>query len=972
MRRAPLDHPLRRPIVLARAILAVVALLATTAPTAAQMNSASIIGQVKDESGGILPGVTVTAKSSALQVPSVSDVTDANGEYRLTPLPIGTYEVSYELSGFQTVRHDELRLTIGFTAKQDVTMKVGALQETVTVSGQTPVVDVTSTSAGTQFTRESLDILPSSRNGFSSLMAQAPGARAAWDVGGGAATEQPIFRAFGQGAEPWPLVEGIITGQMGTNGNGNYSDYSSFEEAQVSSIGNDAEMPTRGIQISAVVKSGSNDLHGSVWGGQFPTSWQSENLDDSIQVTTTVNSGSPLVKRYDSGADLGGKIIANKLWWYGAVRRRHDIRTELSGVKDDGTPAEYNQTQWGHTQKVSYQMTPANRLIFFHYYQSKFDVSEASELRAWEAKSNKPTWTQAGKVEWQGLKGNALIMSLQTAYWWYRTFYFGNDTGPYATSKVPGPAYTDQFTGYTGGEFQNTGRRASERSFHTKGSLSWYKPDAYGNHNIKTGFDYLDTLNSAAYKTRSSGNYQLVFNNGAPFQIRTWNIPTFPHDVVHYLGIYVKDSWTIARRLTLNLGMRYAHNPGFIPASCRPAVEFAPASCHDEINFNTWNPITPNVHAAFDVTGDGKTVIKGGWARFAHMRVPTGEVATADPDIRVQTTYRWTDPNGNRAYDPGEVNLDVNTGTDFVSRSGGSNTIPNPDEREPMQDEMSVSLERQLAKNFGVRATGVYSRAMNQYRTLNTFRPPSVYTIPVTRPDPGPDGLVGNSDDPGRTFTYYEYPVALRGAAFERFMFTNTDEISTFSSFELAGFKRLSDRWQFMASYSATKRNIPFINGLDPGEQGSTTVLAPATPNDEINAADRTWEYTGKVSGAYILPHAVTVAGNYELRSGEPWARQVLFTGGATIPSITLRVEPIGTRRLPNRHLTNMRISKTLAMGPARKLDLRLNIYNLLNANTVMQVTKRSGPSFLKPTPDSAFPAIMEPRIFELSVAYRF
>ena len=103
------------------------------------------------------------------------------------------------------------------------------------------------------------------------------------------------------------------------------------------------------------------------------------------------------------------------------------------------------------------------------------------------------------------------------------------------------------------------------------------------------------------------GNYQLVFNNGRADQLRTWNSPTTPHDVTHYLGIYFKDTWTVARRLTLNLGLRYAHNPGFVPGGCRDAVDFAPASCWDQINFNTWNPIMPRLHAAYDVTGNGKT-----------------------------------------------------------------------------------------------------------------------------------------------------------------------------------------------------------------------------------------------------------------------------------------------------------------------------------------------------------------------------
>jgi hypothetical protein len=946
------------------------------AASAGQATQGSIIGQVTDESGAVLPGVAVTATSSALQVESVTAITDARGEYRLTPLPIGVYQVTYELSGFQMIRNENLRLTVGFTARVDVTLKVGSLQETVTVSGQSPVVDVSSTNASTQFTREMLESLPTSRNGLTSLLAQAPGARSQWDVGGSAATEQPIFRVFGQGGESWPMVEGVVGGTMGSQGPGNYTDYSAVDEASVSTVGNDAEAPTRGIQIAAVVKAGGNQFHGGAFYSRSPSALQSNNLDETLKASTSVNSGRPILLRYDSGADLGGKVVANKLWFYGALRRRHDIQEEFTGVKTDGTPAENNQSLWNHTEKISYQMSAANRLVGFHQRNSKWDVSEASEFRGWESRADKPTYSRTTKLEWQSVLGNSVVISAQTGFWSYAVVYRGNDFGgPYKQDVhvPPGPSYLDTFTGYRGGAYASNQRTSDEHSYQQKGSVSWYRPNLFaGNHEFKSGFEYIDAVNATRFGDRvEDGNYELRFNNGQADQLLAWNSPTTPHDVTHYLGIYVKDTWTIARRVTLNLGLRYAHNPGFVPAGCRDAVDFAPASCWNKIEFNTWNPISPRLHAAYDITGDGRTLFKAGWGRFHHMRYP-GEVGAADPNIRTTTTYRWRDLNGNRDYDAGEVNLDLN-GPDFISQSGGSNTIPNPNEEDPYQDEVSASLERELTPGFGIRATGIYSRATKPYRRINLLRPPSAYTIGITRPDPGLDGVVGNADDPGTSFTYYEYPTSLRGRAFELFTLANDDTINpTFTSFEIAASKRLSSNWQFNASYSATKRNIQFINGLDPTEQGSSVQLADFDPNSEINAADKTWEWTGKIAGSYQFPYRVLIAANYEHRSGEPWARQVQFRGGVTIPTQVLRVEEIGARRLPNRNLVNLRAQKRISLGRGQNVDLRMNVFNLLNANTVMQLVKRSGPSFLVPTPDSTFPAIMEPRIFELNIAYAF
>src|SRR5262245_65624472 len=148
-----------------RRVLRIVALVAPICllPAAGWAQEASIIGQVTDATGAVLPGVTVTATSPALQVKEVIDVTNEQGEYRLTPLPIGTYTVVYALQGFQAQRRDGMRLTIGFTAKVDVVLKIGELAETVTVSGTAPVVDVQSTTGRTVMTRETLEVIPTGR-----------------------------------------------------------------------------------------------------------------------------------------------------------------------------------------------------------------------------------------------------------------------------------------------------------------------------------------------------------------------------------------------------------------------------------------------------------------------------------------------------------------------------------------------------------------------------------------------------------------------------------------------------------------------------------------------------------------------------------------------------------------------------------------------------------------------------------------
>ena len=167
------------------------ALPAASIATAGQgaANPSGITGIGTDSSGGVLPGVTITATSPALPVPSVVAVTDERGEYRLSPLPIGTYTTVYELSGFQNFRREGVRLAVGFTARVDVSLSVGAVSETITASGASPLVDVTNTSTRTELTREQLDVLPTSRDGLKAFMGQAPGIRSNLDVGASSLTD---------------------------------------------------------------------------------------------------------------------------------------------------------------------------------------------------------------------------------------------------------------------------------------------------------------------------------------------------------------------------------------------------------------------------------------------------------------------------------------------------------------------------------------------------------------------------------------------------------------------------------------------------------------------------------------------------------------------------------------------------------------------------------------------------------------
>jgi hypothetical protein len=278
--------------------------------------------------------------------------------------------------------------------------------------------------------------------------------------------------------------------------------------------------------------------------------------------------------------------------------------------------------------------------------------------------------------------------------------------------------------------------------------------------------------------------------------------------------------------------------------------------------------------------------------------------------------------------------------------------------------------------NFGVRLTGVYSKNFNSVLILNTLRPPSSYNIPITNPDPGPDGKVGTGDDPGRTVTYFDYPASLAGLAFQRPEFINVPSAdASFKSLDVTANKRMSNGWQLLASFTATKKNIPYVTELTgSGGNGSQRGYFGTNdnPNSLLNATDDTWEWTGRVSGSYRFPFDINLSVNLASYSGTPWARTATFTGGKQIPSIALRVEPIGTERTPVQNLVTMRAEKAIHLTSGQKLSIGYNVINLFNTSYVSSTSQslglvsQSGATYGFPT------TIGNPRVGELVLRFTF
>ena len=934
---------------LIRVVIVALLFLAFDRAAFAQTGTATINGQVTDESGAVLPGVTVTATSPALQVPQVIAATDQEGRYRLTPLPIGTYNVTFELAGFKTVRREEIRLTVGFTARVDAAMSVGALAETITVSGASPLVDTASTANSTQLTRETLELLPTSRSSYSAILMQTPSARMPAnrvDVGGSQFANSPRFYALGQLGDSWHSIENIIAMSPADNPSGNYIDYSAMDETVVSIGGHSADTPNMGLQLNAIVKSGGNDFTGSAYYAYTGQRLQSDNIGRY----TNIISPERLSYRDDTNIEAGGRILTNKLWFFGSFRQRREI-DEIVAVckKPDGSQCDQNNHDRFFTIKVTDQVNAKHRVIGFVQPHYRNRTGGGSATADWSTATARVGFEGTWKGEWQYVPTSRLVVSVLGGAWWLRS----GDEDPGITRA---PAGNDSFLGTSFGSSTAIGGRNPQDRYQLRASAEWYKPDFGGTHKLKVGTDFFKMRAERGSVSRGElGNYTLTFLNTVADRITVFSNPVTPKQPMMFLYWYGQDSWAMGSRLTLNLGANIHHqtatiNPG---GFCRnaadgPAAIIFPAQCYPEAAPPVFNGIAPRAHVSYDVTARSTTVIKGGYARY-YTPLLEDDLHIANHYTISDATYRWRDLNGNRDYDPGESDLDPNH-PDFLSINlrGGDPLYGfghfNPDLKQRYHDELMLSFERQLASTWAARVSGIQSWAKNQWRVKNVLRPYSAYNIPVTNADPGNDGVLGTADDPtGRSFTYYDYPAQFAGLANQDSEYVNDKSADrSYRSFEVEVNRRYGNNWQFRSSYSATWKTEPFGSS-------DNTVIVGMDPNSEINAAyDNLLEWEYRAAASYLFRYGILGSANYDIRSGEYWERTVQFRGpaGSRIPTQVLRVEPRGSRQVDSLKMLDIRAEKRFELGGTRRLSVTLNVYNLLNANSPLGIQGRSGPQF--------------------------
>jgi hypothetical protein len=957
----------------------------------------SIAGTITDETGAAMPGVTVTVTSPALQVENILRVSNERGEYQIIDLPSGTYRVAYELPGFATMVREGLVLTTGFNARVDISMKVATLAETVTVSGESPLVDVTSTRGGTTVSQDLIEAIPGNRN-YTDVMLLAGGTTVSGPpltgvitAGGGGFAGRTYGSGNGATGGGSVAIDGVKIMQN------QIMDFTTYEEVDVKTFGNTADVDTPGVSVQLVVKSGGNEFHGRFEEIAQHRRFQSNNLDDALRAQG-LTAGNAVIYYNDISADLGGRIIRNKLWFYGAARDMHNKVTVAGyskapgpdGVYDtiDDIPGEPPAFHISLTAKLSYQATQNHRFVFMTQDNPDYAPEQgAARFIPFESNRelNQYSW-DTKPIQWQGTLTSRLLADMTWGHGRYDAVY--RYLGPWEAGCMTAcPNRFNRATGQNTGPFFGEGaaRRTPVRK-QVAGSLT-YLPEGnfLGTHELNTGYrfwwGYLHYENPVNPEINAGkAEYRLIFDTvgGVPNQPVEMAVINFPLKGVfreNSYAAFIQDTWRPTRRLTMNVGLRWERQIHFVPASVKPQGTFGNSGSFPQVDAGAWNRLAPRFGMAYDLSGDGKTVVKGTYGWFNDDLGLREYSVTFAQNQPLTYTYRWRDLNGDRNWQPNENSLDPN-GPDFLSISavggfgalGAGNTVVNPDLRLPHTHEITASMERELGNGLAVRGLYVYKRLVDQLSVANIKRPYEVWNRAFSRQDPGPDGVLRTADD-GAMFTIYDYDPAYRGAAnvLNSNQNRETDRQDRFNNFEIMLTKRPTGKWFANTAFLATK-NHRYLNG------------SLLTPNDAINGIDETWDFNYRLAGGYNAPYGINFSTLYQAYSGIQRQRTVVFraadpAGGPAFPSsstLTIPVEEFGAVRGKPRHIVNLRGEKEFRFG-AKKFRAAIDAFNAFNSNVPWGgggngsgITDTSGPTY------GYVVRIVTPRVLRFAVSYDF
>jgi hypothetical protein len=951
------------------------ALAVLAAPALAQDFRGRINGTVSDNTGAVLPGVTVTASSPALIQPQVQ-ITGADGGYRFLALPPGVYELTYELSGFQGVKREGIRVVINQTLTVDQQLQLATLQETVTVSGVSPVVDTTTTTMGTNFTKELLTEIPNARDVWAA-MAQSPGIHmVGYDVGGSHTGTQTGYITYGINVQNQTKIEGIDTTE-GNSANAGYFDFGSFEEFQIGGAGKDAENYSPGASLAISVKSGGDRVSGNWYSDWLGDKTISNNLPANLKVAnsrdkngffvrTPLARGNPVDHQYDVNFNVGGPLWRGKAWWFYSYRVDDQYKVIL-GFPELARSKLTND----YTIKGTFQLNRNNQLIGFinkrNKLQDRRDFGPTTPLSAarYQASRNYPS-----KAEWTSVISNTMFLDVLYGDW--KNFFPLRPTieaGVYSGAWGPGRidlSNNQFFDGGANSSYQN--QKRFKPQFYV--SLSYFKEGWKGSHDFRFGFD----------KKRDRRNFftdqpfDIFYRDqaGAVNQVDLYNTPASPINDVNYTAGWFSDTWKYDDRLTISYGGRLErYTDGWPEQQFRPnghpmlagwsdptyRAFVAPKTIGAQIVSET-TTFVPRAGFAYDMTGDNRTVLKVFYGMFRFNSADT-IADQQNPVGRAQLRYRFSDLNGNRLLDgPQEL------GT-LVQTVGGAGFVTvDPNLIRPKSNELSVSVEREIRAGLSGRASYVYKNIRDEWNEVDLARV-GLYTVPFQFVDIGADGVRGTSDD--KTLTLMDRPAT---APSNRTWTNPENGHADFNTVEFAVNRRFADKWMLLSSFGYTWYNqIHSMTSSTSTTGVAGNLRAFAYRPSQLMWGDNgyetttTWNY--KLVGRYVLPYDVGISGSWKVQSGYQWGRvtSVTFPGDG---AQNVRMEPTTSNRAPNVAIMDLRFDKSVGFGKAGKLTAQIDVFNLLNSGVIQTFRSTTGATFKEVI------SILDPRVVRFGVRYDF
>jgi outer membrane receptor protein involved in Fe transport len=892
-------------------LLCALAVAALASPAAAQTTTGTIAGTVTDDTGAVLPGVTVTIRGEAI-VGTQSTSSNERGFYRFAALPPGVYELSFSLQGFATQNRTGVKVSVRGNTEENAAMKVSQLAEELTVVGESPVVETTGNSVSTTYDKDWVRNAPLRRFTFFDLINAAPGvsqntSTSSRSTSLGSSTTDNAYLLDGTdftapltgAAWPWPNTDAI-------------------EEIEVLTLGAPAEYGNlQGAVFNVVTRQGGNAYHGDA-------NFYFQTQDLTSRNTTEEQDGGLPYNRdefKDATVQLSGPVIKDKLWFFGSYQYQRDSDSQPG--TDPKFPARSEADRIFF--KVNWQISDKNK-VFFALHDDYYAIpSRATAEQAPSSISVETGHNPSPNVTFTSVLSDKTYVELR-----YSGFY-GKDHGdplnagcstPCPNSARIQPRFYDLDTGQiTGGIYYWYDGESWKTAF--AGKLSHFADNFLGgSHDFKFGVQY---NSGGSDYTLGYNDYIYTYTyNDTLYGYGYTRVPFHYGGEMRNVGVFFDDTFRVNSRLTLNLGVRYDNSKAFFPSY--PLLDRIGNETGQTTNaidkLFTWNTVSPRVGFNFKLTGDGRTVLRGHYGRY-YRGIVTGEFASTAPSV-APVYFGFWDFAAN-AFDPSTIELSTDN----------TNLRVDPDFKAPYTDQFVASIERELLRNLGVAVHYTHKSGHDYGGWRDTT---GVYEQRTFIDNLGVEGT-------GRSIPVFRL---LSDPGERVFQLTNPDQLFTrFNGVILQATKRMADNWQLVSSltWGKSEGRIGSSRGGPLAAQSGTAGTFGRNPNDYINTdglliGDREWQFKNQL--VVQLPAGFLVGANYTYQSGRPWARRVRVPGlGITSEINAEKID--GSRRVASWNILDLRVQKEFRLSGNVHAALFADVLNTFNDDANEDIESRLG-----------------------------